>query len=459
MLFVSGEKVERFAKAMAAGADLVCIDLEDAVHPGRKVEARAQVLGWLKDAPRSASGPEVALRINGLRTLDGLRDVLAFVESGVEVDWLLLPKTENAGDIQALESWCGAQVGAFTALVETPLGIEHLGAIARAGGKLGALMLGGADLSAELDAQFNWEGLLSARGRLVNAAKSAGLQAWDVPNVDLSSDEGLAARDAQGAGARLRLQDRDPSAADRDDPRRLHADPGRDRVGDRAPEGRAGRPGQRRLPVPGKDGRRAAAARRPAASPSWRARPEFPPPSASTHKEPSMVQTAKRVGENRTRESFGRYYEDFAVGEIYEHRPGRTISETDNTWFTLLTMNTHPMHFDAEYAKASEFGKCIVCSPLTVALMVGMSVTDVSQKAIANLGWTDIKLTHPLFAGDTLYAESEVMDKRESGSRPGAGIVTVKTIGLNQDGKVVGTFNRTMLIAKRGHSVEDKVNY
>ena len=81
-----------------------------------------------------------------------------------------------------------------------------------------------------------------------------------------------------------------------------------------------------------------------------------------------MVQTAKRVGENRTRETFGRYYEDFGIGEIYEHRPGRTISETDNTWFTLLTMNTHPMHFDAEYAKASEFGKCIVCSPLTVAL-------------------------------------------------------------------------------------------
>jgi len=94
-----------------------------------------------------------------------------------------------------------------------------------------------------------------------------------------------------------------------------------------------------------------------------------------------------------------------------------------------------------------------------VALMVGMSVTDVSQKAIANLGWTDIRLTHPLFAGDTLYAESEVMDKRESASRPGAGIVTVKTVGLNQDGKVIGTFSRTMLIAKQGHSVEDKVNY
>jgi acyl dehydratase len=172
-----------------------------------------------------------------------------------------------------------------------------------------------------------------------------------------------------------------------------------------------------------------------------------------------MVQNVKTVGPNRYRETFGRFYEDFKVGDVYEHRPGRTITETDNTWFTLLTMNTHPMHFDAEYAKASEFGKCIVCSPLTVALMVGMSVTDVSQKAIANLGWTDIALTHPLYAGDTLTAESEVQAMRESASRPGAGIVTVKTTGFNQDGTVVCHFVRKMLIAKRGHSVEDRVNY
>ncbi|MDB5816808.1 MAG: MaoC-like dehydratase [Rhizobacter sp.] len=172
-----------------------------------------------------------------------------------------------------------------------------------------------------------------------------------------------------------------------------------------------------------------------------------------------MVQVIKQIGEQRYRESFGRHYEEFHVGDVYEHRPGRTITETDNTWFTLLTMNTHPMHFDAEYAKASEFGRCIVCSPFTVALMVGMSVTDVSQKAIANLGWSDIKLTFPLFAGDTLYATSEVLDKRESASRPGAGIVTVRTVGTNQDGKAVCTFNRTMLIARQGHSVEDKVGY
>lgn len=172
-----------------------------------------------------------------------------------------------------------------------------------------------------------------------------------------------------------------------------------------------------------------------------------------------MVQVVKKISENRFRESFGRHYEEFTIGDIYEHRPGRTITQNENIWFTLLTMNTHPMHFDEEYAKASEFGQCIVCSPFTVALLVGMSVTDVSQKAIANLGWGDIKMTHPLYAGDTLYGESEVMEKRESASRPGAGIVTVKTTGFNQDGKVVCTFVRTMLIAKQGHSVEDKVGY
>lgn len=172
-----------------------------------------------------------------------------------------------------------------------------------------------------------------------------------------------------------------------------------------------------------------------------------------------MVQTHKEVGPNRYRESFGRYYEDFTVGDTYEHRPGRTITETDNTWFTLLTMNTHPLHFDAEFAKHSEFGKPIVASPFTVALMVGMSVTDVSQKAIANLGWNAIKLTHPVFAGDTLTSESTVLDKRESKSRPNAGIVSVKTLGHNQDGTLVCEFERTMLIAKRGYDVEEKANY
>ena len=193
MLFVSGEKVERFAKAMAAGADLVCIDLEDAVHPDRKAEARGQVLGWLKAREpagrrlRRRAAPQRPAHARGHPRRRSRSSSRASRSTGC-----CCPRPSTPTDVQAIEAWCGAQVGAITALVETPLGIENLASIARAGGKLGALMLGGADLSAELDAQFNWEGLLSARGRLVNAAKSAGLQAWDVPNVDLSSDEGLA---------------------------------------------------------------------------------------------------------------------------------------------------------------------------------------------------------------------------------------------------------------------------
>ena len=143
------------------------------------------------------------------------------------------------------------------------------------------------------------------------------------------------------------------------------------------------------------------------------------------------------------------------MGDVYEHRPGRTISEADNTWFTLLTMNTHPVHFDANYAAKSEFGQLLVNSALTLSIVAGMSVSDTSQKAIANLGWNDIKLTAPVFVGDTIYAESEVLGKRESKSRPTQGIVSIKTTGKKADGTVFMTYDRTMLIPKRGHGVDD----
>lgn len=172
-----------------------------------------------------------------------------------------------------------------------------------------------------------------------------------------------------------------------------------------------------------------------------------------------MVAEAKPVGDNRYRESYGRYYEDFTVGDIYEHRPGRTISEADNTWFTLLTMNQHPLHFDFAYAEKSEFGKPLVNSCLTLSMVAGMSVSDISQKTIANLGWDKIKLTAPVFIGDTIYAESEVLSKRESESRPTQGIVTVQTTGKKADGTVFMSYERTMLIPKRGHAVDDKADY
>ena len=165
------------------------------------------------------------------------------------------------------------------------------------------------------------------------------------------------------------------------------------------------------------------------------------------------------IGPQRYRESYGRCYEDFEVGDVYEHRPGRTISEADNTWFTLLTMNQHPLHFDAEYAAKSEFGRLVVNSTFTLALVAGMSVSDVSQKTVANLGWDNIRLSAPVFVGDTVYAESEVLAVRDSKSRPTQGVVSVRTTGKKADGTVFMTYERTMLIPKRGQAVDDKADY
>jgi len=169
-----------------------------------------------------------------------------------------------------------------------------------------------------------------------------------------------------------------------------------------------------------------------------------------------MVHGFKQVGPQRFRETFGRYFEDFTIGDVYEHRPGKTVLEGDNHLFTLLTLNTHPLHFDAEYGKATEFGRNLVVSTYTLALLIGMSVSDCSQKAIANLGMDEVRFTAPVFAGDTLYGESEVLAKRESQSRPGQGIVTIRTLGRNQTGTVVASFRRDMLIPGRGSAVEDR---
>ena len=168
-----------------------------------------------------------------------------------------------------------------------------------------------------------------------------------------------------------------------------------------------------------------------------------------------MVAIAREVAPGRWRASAGRYFEDFRIGDVYEHRPGRTISEADNTWFTLLTMNQHPLHFDAAYAAKTEFGRPVVNSCLTLSIVAGMSVADVSQKAVANLGWSDIRLTAPVFVGDTVYAESEVLAKRESKSRPNQGVVTVRTTGKKADATVFMTYERTILVPKQGYSVED----
>lgn len=151
----------------------------------------------------------------------------------------------------------------------------------------------------------------------------------------------------------------------------------------------------------------------------------------------------------------GRFFEDFEVGDIYPHPLGRTVSQTDNIWFTLLTQNTNPIHFDAEYTKKTEFGKPLVNSTFTLSLVTGQSVTDLSQNVMSNLGWDEIRLPNPVFEGDTIYSYSEILKKRESNSRPNVGIIKAKTQGYNQEGKVVIEYKRTFMVYKREYSQRD----
>ena len=148
----------------------------------------------------------------------------------------------------------------------------------------------------------------------------------------------------------------------------------------------------------------------------------------------------------------GRFFEDFEVGDVYQHPLGRTVIAADNIWFTLLTENTNPIHFDRVYAAGTEYGKPLVDSTFTLALVTGQSVMDISQNALANLGWDEVRLPNPLFEGDTVYSRSEVLEKRESKSRPNVGIVRFKTTGYKQDGTTVIEFKRTIMVYRKGHA-------
>lgn len=149
----------------------------------------------------------------------------------------------------------------------------------------------------------------------------------------------------------------------------------------------------------------------------------------------------------------GRHYEDFSPGLVIRHAVGRTITSSDNRWFTLVTVNTNPIHFDEHYSSQTEFGRILVNSCFTLALVTGLSVSDISQNAV-NLGWDEVRMPAPVFEGDTIYAQTEILNCRESKSRPHMGLVEFKTTGFNQGGTVVMEFRRTILVYKRGHSPE-----
>lgn len=168
----------------------------------------------------------------------------------------------------------------------------------------------------------------------------------------------------------------------------------------------------------------------------------------------------KKIGEKRYRESHGLYFEDFEIGAVIEHRPGRTLTDADNIWQSLLALNLHPLHIDEAYGAHTEFGRTLVSSLVTLSVVSGMSVNSTSAKAVANLGWKEIRLVAPVFVGDTIYAETEYLSKRLSESRPSQGIVTVMTRGTKTDGTLFLTAERSFLVPTRGGStIDERANY
>ena len=172
-----------------------------------------------------------------------------------------------------------------------------------------------------------------------------------------------------------------------------------------------------------------------------------------------QVPAFKKVGDGRWRESRGLFFEDVLIGAVVEHRPGRTITEADNLWQSLLSLNVHPLHIDAANCEKTERKQPLDSSLVTLSIVAGMSVQSTSYKGLANLGWDNVRLLAPVFVGDTLYAESEFVEKRLSQSRPHQGVVTCDTRGVKADGTVFLTFRRSFLLPTREHGLEDDANY
>ena len=163
----------------------------------------------------------------------------------------------------------------------------------------------------------------------------------------------------------------------------------------------------------------------------------------------SEVETGQAARESSGGHPYGRYLEEFEVGDVYKHWPAKTVTESDNHLFCLITMNHHPLHLNDVYAAASQQGRNVVVGPLVYSLALGMSVSDVSGKAIANLATDELRHPAPVFHGDTLYCESEVLEKRESKTKADRGTVRVQTRVLDQDGVLVAEFKRLVLVPRR----------
>ena len=423
MLFLPLSRPDRAGRAADSGADWVCLDLEDGVAAADKDSARAALPSVCDNWPKD--GPLLAARINSPPL--AAADLKALASLRRPPDAAVIPKVESPA---ALAAAAAALPGmALMALIETPAGVAAAASVVSADPAPAALGFGAADYLAATGGADGDEALLFPRSAVVNAAAIAGIPALDGAWLRLKDSAGL--RRASESARRLGFAGK--VAVHPAQVGAIHAA--------FAPTG--AEVALARKIAAAADGAGAVDGMMVDAPVAVRARRVLEAARAAGPVAPAP-ESAGRV-----RDWDGRFYEDFEPGAIYEHWPARTVTEADNVWFTLLTLNTHPIHFDAEYAAGTEFGRPLVNSAFTLALVAGMSVRGTSQNAVANLGWSDIRLPAPVFAGDTLRAETEVLSKRKSKSRPGQGIITCRHTGRNQRGETVLEMTRSFLVAAR----------
>ena len=423
VLFLPLSRPDRVAKAVASGADWVCLDLEDGVAAADKPAARAALAGVCAEWPET--GPLLAVRIAAPSEAEA--DLQALAQCQRRPDAVMIPKVEKPQDLTDVAT--ALPDTPLISLVETPAGVAAAASLATAEPTPCAFGFGAADYLAATGGADCDDALIFARAAVINAAATAGVPALDGAWLRFKDSAGLQAS-AENAG-RMGFAGK------------IAIHPAQVPVINAAFTPGAEETAQARKIAEAADGAGGVDGMMVDAPVIARARRVLKAAQAAE------TGPAEEPPACRIRDWDGRFYDDFNIGDIYQHQPGRTVTNTDNVWFTLLTLNTHPIHFDAEYAARTEFGRLLVNSTFTVALVAGMSVRGSSQNAVANLGWDNIRLPNPVFVGDTLYAETEILALRESKSRPGQGIVTCIHTGRNQRGEVVVEMTRSFLAVKR----------
>ena len=425
LLFAPGSDERKLKRALESIADAVVADLEDAVTPDNKSRARmlvVEVFGAARDG-----GPARFVRVNAMQSAHGDDDLAAL--AALDLDGIIVPKATP----EAI-AWLGEGETPVIAVIETAAGLRAAFETASCP-RVQALQLGGADLGAELGLTPRADGqeILFARSQLVVDSAAAGIRApidvvhLDVHNAEALERECVLARNSACAARRaFTLRSSRSSTGRSCRPTRRCLGRGDHRRLRRCQRGRP-----RRAPRP------------------WRARRPSARDAGADHHRRGPRRECVSEPEQAPKEWRGRFYEDIDVGDFFRSRLGRTITETDNVWFTCLTLNTNQSHFNNVFAEKTRFGQPLVNSTLTLAIITGLSVPDTSENATANLAWTDITMPNPVFVGDTLWAETEILEMRESKSNPHVGIISMRCRGINQRREVVIEFRRTFMIYRR----------